>query len=67
MQNNFAVLFGNIGAGKTYASELLEKKDVFFIDEPLKVWEELGIIEDYYADMKAWAFIARIPNSCSWI
>jgi deoxyadenosine/deoxycytidine kinase len=54
-------LEGNIGAGKTTILKLLEKhfKDVEFVEEPVKQWQNLGgmnLLDSFYKDPQRWGF-----------
>ncbi len=54
-------LEGNIGAGKTTILKILEKhfKDVEFIEEPVKKWQNLGgmnLLDSFYKDPQRWGF-----------
>lgn len=59
---------GNIGSGKsTFMKKLKEKfadnPDVYFVEEPLDQWHKIktkdgkNLIENYYSDMKRYAYI----------
>lgn len=52
---------GNIGAGKTTVLQILGKsiKDVIFVEEPVKEWQNLGgmnLLEKFYSDSDRWGF-----------
>ena len=54
-------LEGNIGAGKTTVLKLMSKsfKDVEFVEEPVKEWQNLGgqnLLEAFYKDPERWGF-----------
>jgi len=54
-------LEGNIGAGKTTILKIIGKqfKDVEFIEEPVKQWQNLGgmnLLDAFYTDPKRWGF-----------
>ena len=54
-------LEGNIGAGKTTILQIMSKhfKDVEFIEEPVKEWQNLGgmnLLDSFYTDPKRWGF-----------
>ena len=54
-------LEGNIGAGKTTILKVLEKhfKDVEFVEEPVKKWQNLGgmnLLNSFYSDPQRWGF-----------
>ena len=54
-------LEGNIGAGKTTVLKLMSKtfKDVEFVEEPVKEWQNLGgenLLESFYKDPERWGF-----------
>lgn len=52
-------IVGNIGSGKSTLGEEIEKlfSDLFhLIPEPVKQWQEDGILDDFYSDMEKMAF-----------
>ena len=54
-------LEGNIGAGKTTILKLIGKhfKDVEFVEEPVKQWQNLGgmnLLDSFYSDPQRWGF-----------
>ena len=54
-------LEGNIGAGKTTILQIMGKhfKDVEFVEEPVKEWQNLGgmnLLDSFYTDPKRWSF-----------
>ena len=54
-------LEGNIGAGKTTILKMLAKnfKDVEFVEEPVKEWQNLGgmnLLDSFYSDPQRWGF-----------
>ena len=54
-------LEGNIGAGKTTILKILSKqfKDVEFVEEPVKEWQNLGgmnLLDSFYSDPQRWGF-----------
>ena len=54
-------LEGNIGAGKTTILKLLGKhfKDVEFVEEPVKEWQNLGgmnLLDSFYTNPQRWGF-----------
>ena len=54
-------LEGNIGSGKTTIMKIISNhfKDVEFIEEPLKQWQNLGgmnLLDSFYSDPKRWGF-----------
>ena len=54
-------LEGNIGAGKTTILKIIGKnfKDVEFVEEPVKQWQNLGgmnLLDSFYTDPKRWGF-----------
>ena len=54
-------LEGNIGAGKTTILKIIGErfKDVEFVEEPVKEWQELGgmnLLDYFYTDPKRWGF-----------
>ena len=54
-------LEGNIGAGKTTILKIIGKhfKDVEFVEEPVKQWQNLGgmnLLDAFYTDPKRWGF-----------
>ena len=54
-------LEGNIGAGKTTVLKIIGKhfKDVEFVEEPVKQWQNLGgmnLLDAFYTDPKRWGF-----------
>jgi len=54
-------LEGNIGAGKSTILKILGKhfKDIEFVEEPVKQWQNLGgsnLLEAFYSDPKRWGF-----------
>ena len=54
-------LEGNIGAGKTTILKVLEKhfKDVEFVEEPVKKWQNLGgmnLLNSFYSNPQRWGF-----------
>ena len=54
-------LEGNIGAGKTTLLKIMENnfKDVEFVEEPVKQWQNLGgmnLLDAFYTDPKRWGF-----------
>ena len=54
-------LEGNIGAGKTTILKIIGKhfKDVEFVEEPVKEWQNLGgmnLLDAFYTDPKRWGF-----------
>ena len=54
-------LEGNIGAGKTTILKNIGKhfKDVEFVEEPVKQWQNLGgmnLLDSFYSDPKRWGF-----------
>jgi len=54
-------LEGNIGAGKTTILQIMGKhfKDVEFVEEPVKEWQNLGgmnLLDSFYTDPKRWGF-----------
>ena len=54
-------LEGNIGAGKTTILKILGKhfKDVEFVEEPVKEWQNLGgmnLLDSFYSDPQRWGF-----------
>ena len=52
------VVIGNIGSGKTTVVELLSKKfeNLSVIQEPVKEWQDLGLLDMFYKDKKKYAF-----------
>ena len=55
---------GNIGAGKTTYIKLIADKlttdyglKVVIIDEPVRLWEQSGILELYYGDVSRWGYL----------
>ena len=47
---------GIIGAGKsTFVNNISSAIDCKIITEPVKKWQDSGILERYYSDMKRWA------------
>ena len=54
-------LEGNIGAGKTTILKILSKyfKDVEFVEEPVKEWQNLGgmnLLDSFYSNPQRWGF-----------
>lgn len=54
-------LEGNIGSGKTTIMKIISNhfKDVEFIEEPVKQWQNLGgmnLLNSFYSDPKRWGF-----------
>ena len=54
-------LEGNIGAGKTTLLKIMENnfKDVEFVEEPVKQWQDLGgmnLLDAFYTNPKRWGF-----------
>ena len=54
-------LQGNIGSGKTTIMKIISNhfKDVEFIEEPVKQWQNLGgmnLLDSFYSDPKRWGF-----------
>ena len=54
-------LEGNIGAGKTTILKILGKhfKDIEFVEEPVKEWQNLGgmnLLDAFYSNPKRWGF-----------
>ncbi len=54
-------LEGNIGAGKTTILKIIGKhfKDVEFVEEPVKEWQNLGgmnLLDAFYSNPKRWGF-----------
>ena len=54
-------LEGNIGSGKTTIMKIISNhfKDVEFIEEPVKQWQDLGgmnLLDSFYSDPKRWGF-----------
>ena len=54
-------LEGNIGSGKTTIMKIISNhfKDVEFIEEPVKQWQNLGgmnLLDSFYSDPKRWGF-----------
>ena len=54
-------LEGNIGAGKTTILKMLAKnfKDVEFVEEPVKEWQNLGgmnLLDSFYSNPQRWGF-----------
>ena len=54
-------LAGNIGSGKTTIMKIISNhfKDVEFIEEPVKQWQNLGgmnLLDSFYSDPKRWGF-----------
>jgi len=54
-------LEGNIGSGKTTIMKIIGNhfKDVEFIEEPVKQWQNLGgmnLLDSFYSDPKRWGF-----------
>ena len=54
-------LEGNIGAGKTTVLKMLAKnfKDVEFVEEPVKEWQNLGgmnLLDSFYSNPQRWGF-----------
>ena len=54
-------LEGNIGAGKTTILKLIAKnfKDVEFVEEPVKEWQNLGgmnLLDSFYSNPQRWGF-----------
>ena len=54
-------LEGNIGAGKTTVLKMLTKnfKDVEFVEEPVKEWQNLGgmnLLDSFYSNPQRWGF-----------
>ena len=54
-------LEGNIGAGKTTILKIIGKnfKDVEFVEEPVKSWQNLGgmnLLDSFYSDPQRWGF-----------
>ena len=54
-------LEGNIGSGKTTFMKIISNhfKDVEFIEEPVKQWQNLGgmnLLDSFYSDPKRWGF-----------
>ena len=54
-------LEGNIGAGKTTILKIIGKnfKDVEFVEEPVKSWQNLGgmnLLDAFYTDPQRWGF-----------
>jgi deoxyadenosine/deoxycytidine kinase len=54
-------LEGNIGAGKTTILKIMENnfKDVEFVEEPVKEWQNLGgmnLLDSFYTNPKRWGF-----------
>ena len=54
-------LEGNIGAGKTTILKIMENnfKDVEFVEEPVKEWQNLGgmnLLDSFYSNPKRWGF-----------
>lgn len=59
---------GNIAAGKTTFVNMVDERmrvdpdfeklnyEADFIEEPVKEWEELGLLKTFYADMPRWAY-----------
>lgn len=48
---------GNIGSGKTRFIKCLAKRNnLTVIEEPVKVWEEIGVLKEFYADPVRWAY-----------
>lgn len=56
-------LEGNIASGKSTLLENLSNvfKDIFlYMEEPVKLWQNIGIFESYYADPKRWGLIFQM-------
>ncbi len=52
------VLEGNIGAGKSSVVNIFNGiKNVKAVQESVKIWEELGILKDFYTDPKKYALL----------
>lgn len=52
------VIEGNIGAGKSSVVNIFNKiSGVEAIQESVKIWEELGILKDFYGDPKKFALL----------
>ena len=54
-------LEGNIGAGKTTILKIISKhfKDVEFVEEPVKEWQNLGgmnLLDSFYSNAQRWGF-----------
>ena len=54
-------LEGNIGAGKTTILKMIDKhfKDVEFVEEPVKEWQNLGgmnLLDSFYSNPQRWGF-----------
>ena len=54
-------LEGNIGSGKTTIMKIISNhfKDVEFVEEPVKQWQNLGgmnLLDSFYSDPKRWGF-----------
>ena len=54
-------LEGNIGSGKTTIMKIISNhfKDVEFIEEPVKQWQNIGgmnLLDSFYSDPKRWGF-----------
>lgn len=49
---------GNIGVGKsTFLQTIKEiKGNINIIPEPVKTWEDVGILDAFYSDQKRWAY-----------
>ena len=65
------VLEGNIGAGKSSVVDIFNSiDDVKAVQESVKIWEEVGILTDFYKDPKKYgllfqslAFVTRLASS----
>ena len=65
---------GNIGSGKSEFIRFLHELGFTVIQEPVKIWEEIGILVEFYKDPKRWAytfqslaFATRLSETCSTI
>ena len=46
---------GNIGSGKTTWLNMIEEKGIKIIREPVNEWQDAGILQKFYTNMKRWS------------
>lgn len=47
---------GNIGAGKSEFIKALNTEEYKVVQEPVDIWENIGILTEFYKDPKRWAY-----------
>ena len=58
-------VLGNIGSGKTtitkalFESNLIDKRKVL-VGEPVDEWKKIGLLQNFYQDMKRWACVFQM-------